>query len=58
MQAFDDTLTDHEFTRALRESPLATLEHADRAEPDLDIDGLGHSLVSRLVALFLPQGRR
>lgn len=58
MQAFDDTLTDHEFTRVLRESPLATLESADRTEPDLEVEGLAPSFVSRLAAPFLPAGRR
>lgn len=56
MASFDDTLTDHEFTQALRESPLGALERRDRGEPDLSVDGLGHSLMSRLLALFLPKG--
>lgn len=56
MKTFEDTLTDAEFASALRESPLASLERSDGTEPDLSVDGLGHSFVSRLLSLFLPTG--
>lgn len=52
---YDDTLTDREFADALCESHLATVDRPD-AEPDLHVEGLNHSLVSRLLALFLPKG--
>lgn len=53
---YDDTLTDAEFVSALRESPLASFDGAARPEPDFSVEGLHHSLASRLVALFLPKG--
>lgn len=56
MTSFEDTLTDSEFTSALRDSPLASLDAGEPAEPDLSVDGLGHSLVSRLLTLLLPKG--
>lgn len=52
----DDTLTDREFADALRESNLKSVEGMGSAEPDLNVDGLGHSWISRLFALFQPNG--
>lgn len=54
---FDDTLTDRDFAEALRESPLESVRAREAGEPDLSVDGLQHSLVSRVLGWFLPSGR-
>lgn len=54
---FDDTLTDREFAEALRESPLESVKAREAGEPDLSVDGLRHSLVSRVVGWFLPKAQ-
>jgi hypothetical protein len=49
---FDDTLTEADFRRPLLEPSEERLLAMLRNEPDLAVDGLEHSLVSRLLTLF------
>lgn len=49
---FDDTLTEADFVRPVLEPREERLLAALRSEPDLAVDGLEHSLVSRLLGLF------
>lgn len=53
---FDDTLTEADFVRPILEPNEERLLALLRSEPDLAVDGLEHSLVSRLLNLF--GGRR
>ena len=49
---FDVTLTDIEFKRDFVHQHEDWLKDARPAEPDLEIEGLHHSLLSRILALF------
>ena len=49
---FDVTLTDIEFKRDFVNQSEDWLQSARPAEPDLDVDGLRQSLMSRIFALF------
>lgn len=49
---FDDTLTERDFDRPILEPSEERLLAALRPEPDLAVDGLEHSVVSRLLALL------
>jgi hypothetical protein len=49
---FDTTLTDIEFKQAFVNRDAEWLRNAHREEPDLSVDGLRQSLLSRLLALL------
>ena len=49
---FDVTLTDIDFKLDFVNQDEDWLQNARPVEPDLDIDGLDRSLLSRLLALF------
>lgn len=49
---FDVTMTDSEFKRDFVNQDEEWLRDAAPAEPDLEIDGLNQSLMSRLLSLF------
>jgi len=48
----DDTHTDLEFQRGFKEANQDWMGQAARREPDLAVDGLHSSLMSRLLSLF------
>ncbi|HEY5567535.1 MAG TPA: hypothetical protein VIM81_09865 [Gammaproteobacteria bacterium] len=48
----DDTHTDLEFQRGFKEANQEWMGQAARREPDLAVDGLHSSLMSRLLSLF------
>jgi len=50
--SFEDTYTDSDFERSFRNANRNWLEQAARNEPDLEIDGMRGSLLSRFLALF------
>jgi hypothetical protein len=47
---FDVTMTDPEFKREFVNQSEAWMSESCPVEPDLEIDGLNHSLISRLLA--------
>ena len=49
---FDDTHTDQDFKRRLERANGEWLPHADRRDPDLAVEGLAKSVLSRLLGLF------
>jgi len=49
---FDDTQTEADFPRPLLQPSEERMLAMLRNEPDLTVDGLEHSLVSRLINLF------
>jgi len=49
---YDDTYTDHEFEKSLAEANAELFASVKRGEPDLKVDGLDGSIMSRLLALF------
>jgi hypothetical protein len=49
---FDETYSDSDFQRALTDQHAEWLADAHRPEPDLNVDGLRRSLLSRLLAFF------
>lgn len=53
---FDDTLTDDDFRRALRDSHDELLAGPVDAEPDLRVEGLSNSLLAKLLGLFRGSG--
>jgi len=53
---FDDTMTEADFVRPILEPNEESLLMLQRSEPDLAVDGLEHSLLSRLLSLFGAQG--
>jgi hypothetical protein len=50
--SFDDTLTDDDFQRALRDSHDELLAGPVDAEPDLRVEGLSNSLLAKLLGLL------
>jgi len=50
--SFEDTYTDREFERALRDANADLFASGGHMEPDLQVPGLSSSLMSRLLALF------
>lgn len=50
--SFDDTLTDDDFQRALRESQDDALAGPTDSDPDLRVEGLSNSLLAKLFGLF------
>lgn len=50
--AFDDTMTEAEFSRPILDSHEEQLLAASRRESNLEVLGLEPSLVSRLLSLF------
>jgi hypothetical protein len=50
--AFDDTYTDRDFERGLRNANKDWLDQVARCEPDLDIDGMRKPLLARLLSFF------
>lgn len=50
--SFDDTYTDREFERALSDANQDLFGLHRPPEPDLSVEGLQGSFVSRLLALF------
>jgi len=53
---FDDTLTEADFVRPILEPGEERLLAMLRSEADLSVDGLEHSLLSRLLSLFGGKG--
>jgi len=53
---FDDTLTEADFVRPLLEPGEERLLTMLRSETDLAVDGLEHSLLSRLLSLLGGKG--
>lgn len=53
---FEDTLTDEDFQRALRDSHEEVLKAPRDAEPDLRVEGLSNSLLARLFGLLRGSG--
>jgi hypothetical protein len=49
---FDVTLTDNEFKDDFVNKDADWLNDARPEQPDLEVDGLHHSLLSRVLALF------
>lgn len=49
---FETTMTEADFTRPLLEAKEEHLAAQLRPQPDLTVDGLGNSLLSRLLMLF------
>lgn len=49
---FDDTLTEGDFERPILEPSEERLLESMCPEPDLSVDGLEHSVLSRLFALL------
>ena len=49
---FEDTYTDKEFERALKDANADLFATGGRREPDLQVPGLSGSLISRFLALF------
>ena len=47
---FDVTMTDPEFKREFVNQGEAWMSDSGPAEPDLEIEGLNHSLISRLLS--------
>jgi len=56
MATFDQTYTDSDFERGLKQADSEWMAAHARREPDLVVHGLSGSLLSRLLALFT--GRR
>jgi hypothetical protein len=52
IEVFDVTLTDSEFKKDFVNKDADWLQSASKHEPDLTVDGLKTSLLSRLAALF------
>ena len=52
MLDFDKTYTDSDFKQQIRQADQQWMAQYARREPDLDIDGLQPSLLSRLLGLF------
>jgi hypothetical protein len=48
----DDTRTDLEFQRSFKEANQDWMGQVARREPDLTVDGLHSTLLSRLLSLF------
>jgi hypothetical protein len=55
---FDETYTDGEFERAFNAANADLFANAGTGEPDLDVPGLGGSIVSRLLMLLSGDSRR
>ncbi len=53
---FDDTMTEADFRRPLLDASEERYLSAMQAEPDLAVDGLEASLLSRLIGLFQRRG--
>jgi hypothetical protein len=49
---FDDTYTDKEFESAFRDANADLFASGRPSEPDLQVQGLNGSLMSKLLALF------
>ena len=49
---FKSTLTDTDFKRPLLEAAEVELVRSARGDVDLAVEGLAHSLLSRIVGLF------
>lgn len=52
---FDDTYTDREIQRNLRDADEQWIGQVVSREPDLNVDGMRRSLLSRLLGLFSPK---
>ena len=52
MPAFDKTYTDVEFHREIQKADHEWMSQHARPEPDLDVDGLKPSVLSRVFGLF------
>ena len=50
--SFEDTYTDSEFQKDITEADSEWMSGLARAEPDLEVEGLRNSLVSRVLGLF------
>jgi hypothetical protein len=49
---FDVTMTDKEFKRAFVNQKEAWMQDSRPAEPDLEVEGLNQSLLSRVLAML------
>jgi hypothetical protein len=49
---FDVTMTDKEFKREFVNQSEAWLQNSRPAEPDLDVEGLSQSLLSRVLSML------
>jgi hypothetical protein len=57
MPTFDNTYTDAEFKQEILRADNEWMSQHARPEPDLNVDGLKPSLVSRVLGLFGRSGR-
>lgn len=56
MSAFDMTYTDADFQREILRADTEWMAQHARREPDLEVDGLKPTLLSRLLGLFARSG--
>lgn len=52
MTIFDDTYTDAEFQKQMSQANSDWMAKVARSEPDLEVDGLHGSLLSRVLSIF------
>lgn len=57
MPTFDQTYTDSDFERGLRQADTEWMAAHARREPDLEVRGLSGSFLSRLLALLTGKRR-
>jgi hypothetical protein len=50
--AFENTITEHDMDAASQQVVQGFRNNKASAEPDLDVDGLSESILSRLIRLF------
>lgn len=55
---FEATITEADFTRPLLDAAEQQVAREMRGETDLHVEGLGHSLLSRFLGLFIRGGSR
>lgn len=55
---FDETYTDREFERAFNAANADLFATAGPREPDLEVPGLGGSIVARLLAMLSGDSRQ
>ena len=55
---FEATITEADFKRPLLDAAEQQVAREARGETDLHVEGLGHTLLSRFMGLFVPGGSR